>query len=295
MPDTKREKRVKPGDDNISAAKKSATAEVESETASPESATDSQSPAPRYMLESVNNVLRLLLMFRHSSQIRLSDAKNELGLGHSTVHRLLAMLVYHGFVTQDPVSRVYMPGNALMEVGLAAVQRLDVRAVARPVIEELAAETGESLLLAVLEEGKIRYVDGIESNQALKVGVPVGDVFAAYASSAGKALLAELPPERVRALYPRDPLPSFTPTTITQWLDLEEALDNVRGCGYATNMEESQSGVCSVAAAIRHPTRGAVAALGIASPITRTNARQLKRLSELVIAGAERISKSLVS
>ncbi len=253
------------------------------------------SSAPRYMLESVNNVLRLLLMFRHSNQIRLSDAKEELGVGHSTVHRLLAMLVYHGFVTQDPVSRIYKPGNALVEVGLAAVQRMDIRTIARPILEELASETGETVQLALLEDGNVRYIDAIESNQALRVSVPVGNVFAAYASSVGKAMLAELPIEAVRALYPRDPLQSFTGNTITQRLALEEELDEVRKRGYATNFEESQSGVCSVATAIRHPTRGPVAALGISTPVTRMNPKQVRRLSELVMAGAERVARSVVN
>ncbi|TDN69999.1 IclR family transcriptional regulator [Paraburkholderia sp. BL10I2N1] len=251
-------------------------------------------PTPRYMLESVNNVLRLLLMFRRTNQIRLSDAKEELGVGHSTVHRLLAMLVYHGFVTQDPVSRIYKPGKALLEVGLAAVQRMDIRTIARPVLEKLAAETGETVQLAVLEDGNVRYIDAIESNQALRVSVPVGNVFAAYASSVGKAMLAEMPLEAVSALFHRDSLQSFTGNTITQWLALEEELDEVRKRGYATNFEESQSGVCSVAAAIRHPTRGSFGALGIAAPVTRMNPKQVRRLSELVIDAAERVSRSLV-
>lgn len=259
-----------------------------------EELTSPASPAPRYMLESVNNVLRLLLMFRRTNQIRLSDAKEELGVGHSTVHRLLAMLVYHGFVTQDPVSRIYKPGNALVEVGLAAVQRMDIRTIARPVLEELAAETGETVQLAILENGNVRYIDAIESNQALRVSVPVGNVFAAYASSAGKAMLAELPIETVRTLYPRDPLQSFTGNTITQWLALEEELDEVRKRGYATNFEESQSGVCSVATAVRHATRGPVAALGIATPVTRMNPKQVRRLSELVMDGAKRIATRIV-
>lgn len=250
---------------------------------------------PRYMLESVNNVLRLLLMFRQSSQIRLSEAKEELGVGHSTVHRLLAMLVYHGFVTQDPISRIYKPGRALVDVGLAAVQRIDIRTIARPVLEELASDTGETILLAILEDGNVRYIDAIESNQALRVSVPVGNVFAAYASSVGKALLADLPPEAVRALYPRDPLQSYTANTITQRLALDDALAEVRAQGYATNFEESQSGVCSVAAAVRHPTRGAVAAIGISTPVTRMDARQAQRLGHSVVLAAERIAKSLMA
>src|ERR1035438_10045069 len=99
---------------------------------------------PQYPVESVDRALRLLLMFREHQEIRLSSVRDELQVGQSTAHRLMAMLVYHGFATQDPATRVYRAGPALFEIGLSVVNKLDIRAAARPVLESLAAATGET-------------------------------------------------------------------------------------------------------------------------------------------------------
>ncbi len=67
---------------------------------------------PAYLLESVDNALRLLQMLRDVGAVRLNQAANELGIARSTAHRLLAMLVYRGFAVQDE-KRIYHPGPAM--------------------------------------------------------------------------------------------------------------------------------------------------------------------------------------
>ena len=125
---------------------------------------------PAYPIASVDNALRLLMLFRAEPRVRLSDASEHLGVAHSTAHRLMAMLAYHGFVRQEPDSRAYVAGPALVEIGLAAVRQLDIRRHARPVLESLASSLGETVHLAVLEGGNVRYLDAVESSRALRVG-----------------------------------------------------------------------------------------------------------------------------
>ena len=62
---------------------------------------------------------------------------------------LLGMLVHRQFAVQDPATRAYRPGPRLMEIGLAAVGALDVRARMRPYLSEIAARTGETVSLRV--------------------------------------------------------------------------------------------------------------------------------------------------
>ena len=133
-----------------------------------EDATESET-GPAYPIASVNNALLLLLLFREQPRVKLTDACKYLGVAHSTAHRLLAMLAHHGFVQQEPVTRAYIAGPALVEVGLAVVGSLNVREQARPAMEELAAETGETVHLGALEGNQVRYVDGLESERALCV------------------------------------------------------------------------------------------------------------------------------
>jgi DNA-binding IclR family transcriptional regulator len=86
------------------------------------SAVQKPQAAPAYPIASVDNALRLLMLFRDTPRVRLSEASEHLGVAHSTAHRLMAMLAYHGFVRQEPGSRAYLAGPALVEIGLAAVR-----------------------------------------------------------------------------------------------------------------------------------------------------------------------------
>ncbi len=156
---------------------------------------------PAYPIASVNNALRLLLLFRSQPRVRLSEASEHLGVAHSTAHRLLAMLAYHGFVRQEQDSRTYVTGPALVEIGLAAVGQLDIRRHARPALERLAGALGETVHLAVLEGGNVRYLDAIESSRALRVASRTGSVLAANCTASGKALLAELPDAELSAMF----------------------------------------------------------------------------------------------
>src|SRR5215475_12021196 len=77
---------------------------------------------PAYPIASVDKALRLLMLFREQTTVRLSEASAHLGVAHSTAHRLLAMLAYHGFVRQERDTKAYVAGPALIEVGLAVVR-----------------------------------------------------------------------------------------------------------------------------------------------------------------------------
>ena len=154
-----------------------------------------------YPIASVDNALRLLMLFRGQPRVRLSEASEYLGVAHSTAHRLMAMLAYHGFVRQEPDSRAYAAGPALVEIGLAAVRELDIRRHARAALEHLAASLGETVHLAVLEGSNVRYLDAVESSRALRVASRTGSVLAANCTASGKALLAELPDAEVSAIF----------------------------------------------------------------------------------------------
>jgi IclR family transcriptional regulator, acetate operon repressor len=196
--------------------------------------------APTYPISSVDNALRLLQLFREQQSVRLTDACAYLDVAHSTAHRLLAMLVHHGFVRQDPTTRAYLPGPTLVEIGLAVVQKMDIRLQVRPILEKLAAEFEETVHLVVLEGTHVRYLDAVESERALRVVARTGNLLPAHCTSAGKALLAELSPARLHELYPQARLPTQTSHSLATMRSLEAALADIREQGYATHYEESE-------------------------------------------------------
>jgi DNA-binding IclR family transcriptional regulator len=249
--------------------------------------------APQYPLESVDRALRLLLMFRQNQGIRLSDARDQLEVGQSTAHRLMAMLVYHGFAIQDPRTRVYRAGPVLFDIGLSVIGNLDIRSVAHPVLKELAAVTGETVHLGVLEGSDIRFLDAVESELALRVSGRVGLRLPAHATSLGKAILAALTDDQVRALYPFESLPIVTARTISRRSDLLAELNRTRSRGYARNAEESEAGVSSTGVAILHPVRGPLGAVTIAAPLTRLEPAKVERHANLLMEASRDIAARL--
>ena len=242
---------------------------------------------PAYPIASVDNALRLLKLFGGQPRVRLSEASEHLGVAHSTAHRLMAMLAYHGFVRQERDSRAYVAGPALVEIGLAAVRQLDIRRHARPVLEHLAGALGETAHLAVLEGSNVRYLDAVESSRALRVASRTGSVLAASCTASGKALLAELPDAEVSALFADEAaLPRLTARSIASRSGLLAELRQVREAGCAVNREESEEGVASVAVTVRGPRRVPVAALTVSAPVSRMTEETAGRITAELLAQA---------
>jgi IclR family transcriptional regulator, acetate operon repressor len=247
-------------------------------------------PRPTYPIESVDNALKLLGMFRKRQLIRVSDASAELGIARSTAHRLLAMLQYHGFVRQDPLTRAYLVGRGLLDLGLSALRGLEARTVARPELERLCREVDETVTLTVLDGRSALTVDSVEGSRSLRVGSRTGIAVPAHSTAAGKALLAALAPEDVEALFADVRLEAATARTIARFDDLERELERVRSRGYATSFEEREAGVASVAAAIDPRALGQLAAIGIDAPSARMGRLETVELGKAVAASAEAIA-----
>lgn len=249
---------------------------------------------PAYPIESVDNALRLLMLFHDHEVIRVAEASEALGVARSTAHRILAMLQYRGFAVKDPSTKAYKAGSALRDIGLAAVRRMDLRSVTRPYLEGLRDEVGETAHLVVLQGTNVMFLDCAESSKALRVASRTGMTLPAHCTSVGKALLAELSTEHLRQLYPGNVLPGVTPNSVTSRVELEAELARTRQLGYSTNAGESELGVSSVGTvipdAVRHPP---FAAISIAAPTVRMDERRVRVVGELVRRTATAIGAAL--
>ncbi len=123
---------------------------------------------------SVENALRLLLMFRERESVRVSEVAADLGVSRSTAHRLLALLLAYGFVNQDLATRAYGPGPRLVELGLTVARTTDMLGIMHPFLERLRELTDETVHLIVLEGGNCRLTDSVESRD--RFGSPGGSV-----------------------------------------------------------------------------------------------------------------------
>lgn len=245
------------------------------------------------LLQSVQNALRVLAMFEHQPSIKPAAVGEALGLGRSTVHRLLATLEHEGFVQRDRVQHSYRAGRVLIALGVAAVGDLDVRRKARGCMAELANTTGETVHLFVLEGPNTRIVDGVEGSHSVRVAASIGSLLPAHATAGGKAQLAALPDRELRALFPRG-LPSVTATTKTSWVSFEAEMDSIRLRGYAINRGESNDSVWGVAVPILDRARRLVAALALSVPRDRMTDDRAPELAAIVREHAGRIVRTLI-
>jgi IclR family transcriptional regulator, acetate operon repressor len=243
---------------------------------------------------SVDNALWLLQLVAERQALRVAEAAELLGVARSTAHRLLNALRRRGFVMQDRPNGAYRPGPALNEIGVAAINRIDIRRVARPVLEELQEQTQETASLAVLEGTTIRFVDCVESARSVRVGNRTGVVRQAHASAVGKAILAELPLAELERRYPTGELAASTAVSMTDRAALLEQLGEIRAQGYALNWEESSDGVSAVAVALRDTAGTPLAALGIAAPSSRTGSIEgIRAHAPAVLRGAQLVQERL--
>jgi IclR family acetate operon transcriptional repressor len=247
---------------------------------------------PAYPIGSVDNALRLLLLFRHRKQVRIVDASAELSVARSTAHRLMEMLAYHGFVRQDPQSRAYTAGPALLDIGLSAANHIDVRALARPVLEQLREDTGETVHLAQLELPNVRFIDCVESERDVRVSSRVGRVMPAHCVSVGKAMLAALPSDVFTDYFRGRPLPRVTQHSITSRRELRRHLDEVQERGYAMNVEEGEDGSASIGVAIATQRGELLGALSVGAPLQRWRATDVDRLAALATGAADGIARA---
>jgi DNA-binding IclR family transcriptional regulator len=242
---------------------------------------------PQYPIESVDKALQVLLLLGEQPKLRLTDVSRYLGVASSTAHRLLAMLQYRGFVRQDTATRSYVPGPTLDGLAFGVLRRLDVRTRARPVLERLNTDLGETVHLGRLEGSNVHFIDSLESSRALRVGGRLGRSMPAHCTSTGKALLSELPEEELLRLYPDEELVQLTPHSIGTRSELLQELARIRDRGYSQSIEEAEEGVSSVAVAL-HSTQSPRLAINVSVPVSRmTDVLQEAVISRLAQAADE--------
>jgi DNA-binding IclR family transcriptional regulator len=209
------------------------------------------------------------------------------GLPRTTAHRLMKALEAHGFVMFDEGYRL---GPRLLRLAASAAERLPLRDLAHPVLERLAAATGESTQLYVLEGTERVCVDAVESRSELRTIVPVGASLPLTAGSAGKVFLAWGPTSlRDRSMRRPTRFTDDTPDAEQLARDLAAA----RRRGWAWSGGERQAGVGSVSAPVFDAHGTLVAAVSVSGPASRLGRSSATRYATAVLAAAEEIGSTL--
>jgi IclR family acetate operon transcriptional repressor len=218
----------------------------------------------------------------------LSELAAGSGLPLPTIHRLMRTLVACGYVRQQP-SRRYALGPRLIRLGESASRR--VGSWARPYLARLVEETGETANMALLDGDEVVYVAQVPSKHSMRMFTEVGRRVLPHSTGVGKALLADCPPEEVRALLARTGMPAATDRTITTADAFLAALEEVRRAGYAVDDNEQEVGVRCLAVVVPgSPTR---AALSVSGPAGRVTDEATTRIVPVLRAVAAELGETL--
>lgn len=213
----------------------------------------------------VQSVERAFLVLRSFSAERpamtLTEVADSSGLDRAGARRLLLTLVDLGYLSHD--GRHYELTSQVLEFGYAYLSGRTLPQIAEPHLRRLTAELKEMTSVAVLDGDDIRYVAQVQSPKLLSVSIPVGSRFPAHATSMGKVLLADVPPERLEARLSAMPLPALTAQTITTREGLHAELARVRKQGFVISDSELEGGLRGVAAPIRGRDARVVAAVNV--------------------------------
>jgi IclR family transcriptional regulator, KDG regulon repressor len=225
--------------------------------------------------------------------IGIIDLSSRVSLHASTVHRLLATLVSRGYVRQDNQNGRYILGRGALALAQSFHARQDIRNEARPFLQQLMEESGETANLIVLDSDEAVYIDQVPSSRVVRMFAAIGKHAPLHSTGCGKLLLAYLDSaERARIISEKG-LPASTRYTITSPAELERDLAETRRRGFAVDNRENDEDVRCIAGPVRDHSGRVVAAISISGPATRFTREQIPGLSRLVVSVSTHLSEAL--
>jgi len=206
------------------------------------------------------------------------------GINPSTVSRLLATLSEDDLVSRVPDSGRFRLGAGLVELGNAALGRVDLRQLARPHLAALTESTGETATLSVPYEQATITVDFVQSPSSVRSVAQVGRPTITHATAAGKVFLAHLD------ALPPGPLASCTRRTITDRAALATEIARTRARGWAQAVGEREEDLNAIAVPVLDSSSGLVAILGLQGPAARFGAAAMRAAVAQLVAHADQLS-----
>jgi DNA-binding IclR family transcriptional regulator len=240
-------------------------------------------------IDTVAKALCLLDCFTDAEpELTLKHLSEKTGLYKSRIIRLCGTLAAHGYLIRTPMA-TYKLGPKLMTLGKVYERTNPLTAVARPVMKELSALTGESTKLFVIEGRKRLCLVRERGPSPLQYAIYEGEIQELYAGAGGKLLLAFAPEAFQKEIIQRK-RKKFTNETITDPDVLQKELDIIRRRGYAASKGELVSEVAGLSAPVYDYEGQVCAALTIAGPKQRFGTERRKQMLAQLLESAGKLS-----
>jgi IclR family acetate operon transcriptional repressor len=243
---------------------------------------DSDEIVGRYTVRSVARAMRLieLVAAGPNEGLSLSELARGLGASKSTTLALARTLTTSGLLRGSQPGPRYGLGTALIRLGDITRNQLPLGEICRPMLTQLADLTKMTSRVAINDDGHPVFIERVDGPGSVRFYTPLGQRELPHASAAGKAMLATLTEDQVRAICRETGLPARTAHTITDLDQLLASLVTVRANGFAVDDEEDADGIfCVGAAFFSHGgvCAGAVSVTGIKNDLPTWKINELGR------------------
>jgi IclR family acetate operon transcriptional repressor len=214
------------------------------------------------------------------------------GLQRMTVYRMVRTLESVAFLGRDATTNRYHLGPANLASNYLTQEYSELVDIARPYIEKLVEETGESVSLAVEMDGMAICVDILDTSRPFRRGMAPGRIIGDTSSANGK-IFAAFKNDADRAEVIASPHPKLTPNTITDPDTLAEALQKVASEDVAFDLGERNIGACAVGSPVRGQSGAVIAAISVVVPAGRFGPQERERCTAAVKRTAATLSAYL--
>jgi DNA-binding IclR family transcriptional regulator len=243
----------------------------------------------QFVVRALSRGLRVLALFNvDHPEWSLNELARTTHLHKATTYRMTRTMEAEGFLVFDPDTGNYHLGPAVIPLSYLAQKQSELERMAKPFLEQLAAETGETANLAIETEGTFIVIGSVLTAHTFKPQLPIGRVLTDLSNAHGKLFVALKPPEEWKKFLSR-PQPQLTPYSLTDRKQVEAELIRVAQEGVAYDMEEHGLGVCSVAAPVRGPGGAVIATVSVVAPKERFGPAERQRFTE----AAQRVAAEL--
>jgi DNA-binding IclR family transcriptional regulator len=203
------------------------------------------------IVKSADRVVRILeAIASRDGGTTHGELSRMLGIPKGSLSLLLSNLVERGYLSFDPLGKLYLLGTELLVLTGRYLNNLDIVRIGRPILHGLVLEMNEDAEIAVQKGDQVLFVCKEESQRPVKYSVAPGELAPLYATSAGKCILAFMPEEDISAYLARVTLSPITENSITDRGVFRRELELIRGIGLAYGREEYQHGICGIAAPV---------------------------------------------
>ena len=244
-------------------------------------------------IRAVDRALDILLCFtRQTPRLTMTEIADQVGMNKSTVHRLLGTLEKKRFLQRDPSTGYYQLGLHILQMARLTLESNDLRNRAAPFLRRLCEQHRETITLSVLDGSDVVFLDVVESPQRVKLAASTGQRLPAFATAAGKAILAFLPDDAARKVVERG-MQKYTLQTIHSPEIFFEGLYMERKQGFSISEQEYEEGINAVAAPILDSNEKPIAAIAVTGPAYRLLRERMNEIGPTILATAREIAQEI--